>query len=426
MLRLNSISRSVFDASDIKDNISVKLNGATSTTSISRRDIVATGRLVACERIGAILNSNKFNIEKYNSQIEGKGITYKELAQAHKEKKLLFAAGRVCEVEGGEAPATYEEFRKNAHIYATNSLFIKVLAAIDRDVLSPIFFSVIDSVGMGLMQWESAPFGGTKEINVKSNDAFLFEDSAWGSGHSTSKNYLYGKTITLTPKMFACNATIKWYQNVVNGDVGDYYAAIMNGMYNKIYAKALQGLKTAVGLSNNPYIPAGLTASTYTTQNWIAITDLVAAANGVRATDLVAVGKRTALNNIVPFDGTSGAMLGMQYGLGREWFENGFLANVGGVDLMPIAPVIVPGTQNSTLDTIDTGNDIYILAKGLYKPMYGVYMEGTPITLEATPAGNAGTADFTIDINVGATMDIKPVFASKVGVITSVFPVIGQ
>lgn len=185
----------------------------------------------------------------------------------------------------------------------------------------------------------------------------------------------------------------------------------------------MQGLKNAVAAQT--YIPAGLTANTYTTQNWIRITDLVAAANGVRVDNLMAVGTRSALSNLLPVDGTGGAITGLQYGLGEQWFTNGYLPKAGGVDLFPVTPSIVPGTQNSTLDTIDTGNDIYILAKGLYKPMYGVYMEGTPITLTATPGGTGnaqGTADFTIDINAGAMFDIKPVFASKVGVVTSVYP----
>jgi hypothetical protein len=49
--------------------------------------------------------------------------------------------------------------------------------------------------------------------------------------------------------------------------------------------------------------------------------------------------------------------------------------------------------------------------------MRGVYADGNPIMLTATPSE---TADFTIDINVGALFDIAPLFASKVGVITDV------
>ena len=421
MLKLNSIPAKVFDAQETQD-IKVKLNNANgSSREISRKEIVATGRLVACEYFGNFINKRPNQIEKYNSRIADKPYDYATLSRKHQEKKLLFCAAQVAKISGKDAPTSFEEIKTNRS-YATDGLFLRVMAEIDRDILDPLFFSVLDAVGMDLMQWE--PVGwGTKEIDVRSNDVFLWEDSSWGSGKSTSKNYLYAKTITINPKVYSCNATIKWYQDVVAGDAGRYYAAIMLGMYNKIYAMNISLLKQAV--AGGKYIPARLTADTYTTQNWIRITDLVAAANGVRVEDLMAIGTRSALSNLLPVDGTGGAMTGLQYGLGEQWFTNGYLPKAAGIDLFPVSPVIVPGTQNSTLDTIDTGNNIYIFAKGLWKPMYGGYIEGTPITLTATPGGTGnaqGTADFTIDINAGAMFDIKPVFATKVGVVTSVYP----
>lgn len=421
MLKLNSIPAKVFDAQETQD-IKVKLNNTNgSSREISRKEIVATGRLVACEYFGNFINKRPNQIEKYNSRIADKPYDYATLSRKHQEKKLLFCAAQVAKISGKDAPTSFEEIKTNRS-YATDGLFLRVMAEIDRDILDPLFFSVLDAVGMDLMQWE--PVGwGTKEIDVRSNDVFLWEDSSWGSGKSTSKNYLYAKTITINPKVYSCNATIKWYQDVVAGDAGRYYAAIMLGMYNKIYAMNISLLKQAI--AGGKYIPAGLTADTYTTQNWIRITDLVAAANGVRVEDLMAIGTRSALSNLLPVDGTGGAMTGLQYGLGEQWFTNGYLPKAAGIDLFPVSPVIVPGTQNSTLDTIDTGNDIYIFAKGLWKPMYGGYIEGTPITLTATPGGTGnaqGTADFTIDINAGAMFDIKPVFATKVGVVTSVYP----
>lgn len=423
MLRLNSIPNKVFDAFETED-VKLKVNSSNGgVKTYSRQDIVATGRLVACEFAGSVINKRPNQIEKYNSRLNGGNIDYTTLSRKHTEKKLLFCAAQVAKLTGGNAPETFEEFKKNAQHYATDELFLRVMAEIDRDVLDPLFFSVIDSVGMDLMQWEPVQFGATKQITVRSNDVFLWEDSSWGSGKSTSKNYLYAKTITLTPKVYSCNASIKWYHDIVAGDAGRYYAAIMLGMYNKIYAMNVQALKTAI--ADGKYIPAGLTAETYTSTNWLTITDKVAAANGVRVEDLMAVGTRSALSNLLPVDGNGGALVGLQYGLGEQWFTNGYLPKAQGIDLFPVTPVIVPGTQNNELLTIDTGNDIFVFAKGLYRPMYGAYMEGTPITLTATPGGTGnaqGTADFTIDINAGAMFDIKPVFATKVGVITSVYP----
>lgn len=430
MLKLNSISTSIFDAKDISDNKgnqTVKVCSANNKpTEVTYKDIVTTGRMVACEYFGGLVNKRPNLIEKYNSHLipesQG-GVSYATLSQKHKESKLLFCAAAACSAQRRPAPETFDEFKKEAMRYATNSIFLDTLAAIDVDVLSPIYFNIMSDVGMDLMQWEVTGFGQTKEIVIPANDVFLWEDSAYGSERSTSKNYLYAKSITLTPKAYACNGTIKFYQDIVNGEAGSYYGAIVLGMYNKIYAINMSLLKAAT--VNNRYIPAGLTASTYTTDNYIRITDLVAAANGKTVNDLMAIGTRSALKNILPVDNSGAAITGLQYGLGEKWFTNGFLPKAAGVDLFPVTPAIVPGTQNSDLDTIDTGNNLYILAKGAYKPMVGVYYDGLPLILTATPSGNTvssyGTADATIDINATAYFDIKPVFASKVGLIKNVF-----
>ena len=412
MLRLNSIPSHVFDANGVNDS-KVKVNG----TDISRKSIIATGRLLACEYIGKNLNLRPDMKNAYTMKLNGSdGADYATVSRSHMDKKLLFCASIANKLSGKEAPTSIEEVKNNAG-YAKDPFFLRTLAEIDKEVLDPIFFSVLDSVGMGLMQWDAAPMGRTTEIDIRSNDVFLFEDGSWGSGRSTSKNYLYAKTITLTPKMYTCNATIKWYQDIVNGDAGRYYAAIMNGMWNKIYAILMSNMKGLIG--NTTYIPQGLTASTYNTPNWTRLTTLVAAANGVRRQDLVAIGTPTALANVLPTDGTGAAITGLQYGLGEEWFKQGYLPNAGGVTLMEVIPAIVPGTQNNQLLTIDTEDNIFITAKaGMgYAPMRGVYADGNPIMLTATPSE---TADFTIDINVGALFDIAPLFASKVGVITDV------
>lgn len=417
MLRVNNVSHSVFEANGVADDerSKVRVNGK----QITRKGLVASGRLVALERIGKLINQNSQAKEKYNSVMEKMGISdYNEYARLHKEQKLIFCATKANEAYGKEAPTSFDDVKKNLS-YWRDPIFLRTMAEIDREVIDPLFFSVIDSVGMGLMQWESVGMGETKEITIRSNDVFLLQDSSWGSSRSVPKNYLYAKTVTLTPKVYSANATIKWYQDIVNGDAGMYYAALVRGMYNKIYAKNISGMKAAI--SGGTYVPANLTAQTYTTQNWITITDKVAEANGLTVDSLMAIGTRSALSNVLPVDGTGGAITGLQYGLGEEWFKNGFLPKAGGVDLFPVSPVIVPGTQNSTIETIDTGNDIYILPKASdgYAPMRGVYAEGSPIDLVATASE---TADFTIDINFSAIFDIQPLFASKIGVITSVYP----
>lgn len=428
MLKLNSIPKSVFDAvGAANDKATFRTNsgnGAEENVSINRKELVAAGRLLFCEYTGRNFNEQKehFSVsEKYQSKLNG--IDYGSLARGFVEKKFLYCAAKTDAMEGRDEPLNFEKAVNNSIRYANSPIFMKLMSAIDEDILKPLLPAVLSDVGMGLVQLDTVAFGRTKEITVNSNDIFLFEDSSWGSSHSVSKNYLYAKTITMTPKPYASNATIKWYQSIVNGDPGEYYLSIVKGMYNKMYAIAIKALKAAT--VGSKYIPAGLTAQTYSSKNWNKICSLVAAANGVKRADLMAVGTISALSNVLPVDGTGALMAGLQYQLGREWFEKGFLPNASGVDLFEITPSIVPGTQNSTLDTIDTGDNIYILAKGLYKPVYCVLDEGSPIVLTATPSGGGngalGTADFTVDINATAVMDIKPVFAQKVGVIKGVY-----
>lgn len=408
-LKLNALDRKFFEVSGEND---IRVNAA--GEKLSRNAIVALGRLALCEYIGTELNMRPGE-SKYYSRLNGR--SYADFAAKVTADTMLFCASVANQMVGKEAPASYEEVRNNLS-YAKDENFLRTLAAITRDVLNPTLFTIMDDVAAGnLMQWEAVPFGGTKEIEIASNDVFLFEDSAWGSARSASYNTLYDRSITLNPSPKTTQAKIKWYQHVVNGDIGRYYAAIIRGMWSKIYAMFIETLLTATG--NAAYVPTGLTASTYSTDNWNRITTLVAAANGVRRDNLFAYGTINTLSKVLPTDGTGAAVVGLQYGLGEEWIRRGYLPNASGVQLLEITPSIVPGTQNSTLDTIDFGDSIMIAAKAGYgyAPVYAGYYDGSPLTLELRPEQ---TGDLTIDVTATAMFDIKPVFASKVGMITDI------
>lgn len=411
MLKLNSIDRHVFDAAGT-DAVTVKCNGK----EINRRDLVAVGRLVACEYVGKKLNTRPdVKSDPYVSRLNGKNLS--DLSKMHSDSVFMFCATMANKAVGKEAPESVEEAKRNLS-YAKDRTFLATLAAITRDVIQPLYAKVFDDVAGQLMQFEEVPFGGTKEIDILSNDVFMFEDSSWGSGRSSTYNQMYGKTITLNPRPYQCNVRMKWYQSIVNGDAGAYYAAVMNGMWNKMYAIFMGKLLTAS--SNTDYIPSGLTASGYTSGNFAAISTLVAAANGVKRSDLLAFGTIGVLSKVLPVDGASAAITGLQYGLGEEWFKRGYLPNAAGVQLLEVEPAIVPGTQNSTLQTIDTGSNLFIAAKaGVgYAPIYVGYFEGSPFTLEFTPSD--GTADYSILMDTTAMFDMKAVFGSKIGVITSI------
>lgn len=410
MLKLNSIPEGVFNSVSTRD-VCIDINGK----KLSRNDIVTTGRLLLCEHTGKNLNKRPDVNGSFVSRLDAEHVDYATAEKKHREAKFLFCAALASKAAGRPAPETFEEAIKRN--FFGNKAFMEAFNAIDVDVIDPVLPAMFEDIGAGgLMDIYTPALGETMALNVKSNEVFRFQDSAWGSSRSTEKNYLYGKTVTLNPHPYSCNATIKWYQDVVQGDAGRYYAAIFAGMWNKVYALFVETL--LAGAADTKYVPSGLVAQSYTTGNMVNISTLVAAANNVNRSDLVIFGTPQVLNAVLPVD-TNGAILGLQYGLGEQWFTQGFIPRVNQMQVLEVNPVIVPGTQNSTLDTISLGDDLYIAAKGGYgyAPIALAIADGSPITLEASPSE---TADFTIDINVTAIMDVKPVFASKIGVIKNV------
>lgn len=411
MLKLNCIPNDVFEAANTSD-ARIKVCGA----EINRRDLVATGRLVVCEYIGKTINENKTSLEKYNSRLASQNIDYASFSKAFKEKKLLFCAAQAYKAIGQEMPENFESVKNDVSLIK-DEVFLRTMAALDRDIITPLLFRVFDDVSMGgLMQWETASAFGHKEIEIKSNDIIMFEDTALGSFNNVTISRQYNKSITLTPKATAADTEIKW-THIFDNDAGEYYDAIIRGLWNKVYAKFAYALKKAK--DNERYMPKKLIQPSYTSDNWNTLLEDLSAANGVEASDIMAFGSRIALSKVVPTDSSGGALLGLQYGLGEKWTSQGFLGNVGGIDLHAVRPVLVPGTQNTTLTKIFPTDEIYMVAKGGAgnKPMYGVYAEGQPITITVEPTKSD---DFTLKINIVAMFDIAPMFASKVGLIKNV------
>ena len=97
----------------------------------------------------------------------------------------------------------------------------------------------------------------------------------------------------------------------------------------------------------------------------------------------------------------------------------GISSLVGGTPLYEVSQAFVPGTINTTGKMIFPTDMIFIGARvgRSLAPIYGAIADGSPITIEMDPSQ---TADFTLDINVTAVMDIQPVFAGKIAVIDNV------
>lgn len=399
---------------------SLKLNNAPAflfagSQNDERKDLVAGGRLILAEahaRKAAEARHEKFETRLNDAE-------YTETNEKLTKRTMMFCAKIAAAARGEDAPADYNEFLKGGRKWASDPNFLRCLQGITADVISPMLpYTTSNALG-ALAFVDKVGIGQTYEVNVLSNDVFLFQDSAWGSSRSVPKNYLYSKSITINPKPRSAAAKIKWYQLVGNekggADIGRYYLALAGGSNNKILALWNGAMNS--GVSNGAFVPSYLKKTGYNTANWISLAKAVSQANGLPRESIVAYGDWAALSKVLPSGTAQDAAL--TYGLGSEWFGTGFMGTCMGVPLAAIQNAYVAGTVNLASPTEMLASDvIYMLPRAGegFAPVYIIF-EDDPIVLEMSPDQ---TGDMTIDINMTVSVEAKPVFGSKVGVMSSV------
>lgn len=398
----------------------LKLNNAPAvlfagSTTDERKDLVAGGRLILSEAHGR--KAAEVRHEKFEARLNE--ADYRETNEKLTQRTMLFCAKIAAAARGEDAPADYNEFLKGGRKWASDPNFMRCLAGITAEVISPMLpYTTSNALG-ALAFVDKVGIGQTYEVNVLSNDIFLFQDSSWGASRSVPKNSLYSKSITINPKPRSAAAKIKWYQLVGNeqggADIGRYYLALAGGSNNKILA-LWNGAMTA-GVSNAAFVPAYLKKTGYSTANWIGLAKAVSQANGLPRESIIAYGDWAALAKVLPSGTAQDAAL--TYGLGQEWFSKGFLGTCMGVPLAPIQNAYVAGQVNLAAPTeMLSSSTIYMLPRAGegFAPVYIIF-EDDPIVLEMSPDQ---TADMTIDINMTVSVEAKGVFGSKLGVISSI------
>lgn len=399
---------------------SLKLNNAPASlfigsSSDERKDLVAGGRLLLSEAHGR--KAAEVRGEKFETRLND--AKYQETNEKLTQRTMLFCAKIAAAAKGEDAPADYAEFLKGGRKWASDPNFLRCLQGITSEVIAPLLpYTTSNALG-ALAFVDKVGIGQTYEVNVLSNDIFLFQDSAWGASRSVPKNYLYSKSIAINPKPRTAAAKIKWYQLVGNeqggADIGRYYLALAGGSNNKILA--LWNAAMTAGVSNAAFVPSYLKKTGYSTANWIALAKAVSQANGLPRESIIAYGDWAALSKVLPSGTAQDAALTMQ--LGNEWFSKGFMGTCMGVPLAPIQNAYVAGTVNSASPTeMLLANTIYMLPRAGegFAPVYIIF-EDDPIVLEMTPEQ---TGDMTIDVNMTISVEAKSVFGSKVGVISSI------
>lgn len=407
MINFNSINMDKFNAN------SAEFNGVEK----ERADIVTQGRLLMMERNGRDTNALRVLEKKpteYTAMLTEQG--YAEMNKDTKERIMLYAAARACSVSGEIAPAEYGDFLKNQKKFMRDRDFLKVLAGIIRDIITPVLPITMSNALGYLAETVNVPLGETYELDVASNDIFAFEDDSWGASRSKPSNYLHTRTTTLNPTPRTCKVTVKWYQMVGNDvDLGRFFNSIAAGMVSKITALTMVQMANAV---TNGLIPSNL-QFTNTSANWVTAAARVSALNGTGYYNTIAIGHPSALTKALPSGMINASSVNLDAALatmlGVEWARYGYLGEYMGVRMMPLVDAIVPGTQNTSMISLVPNDKAWMMASNGLKPVYIGMEDGTPIEIQLDPRE---TGDMTLDIITTMSIDAKAVFGSKLAQFT--------
>lgn len=390
-------------------NLSANLFSA--STADERAQLVAAGRLLMRDHVARLHNSafdNKYDL-KINSD------TYEAMNEGFR-KDFFNYAGKVAYAQRGR---TWDEVTDLASVKALNKVrdasFLKVLAEITSEIVSPMIPEVVSDLMGNFGNMSTVPIGGNKVFNIKSNEIFLFEDTAWGV-RSQKAQYLYDKTYIARPKPASALTKINWYSFTAEGkDMGAYFTAIAMGVGSYIMGKFYQRFVAAT--ANTALLPSAYTESSYDSENFMKIAQNVAMANGVTRREVACFGTAIALDKVIPdvASNTSGAYA-MAGATGAEWLAGGFLSTYKGTPLFEIQNVFVPNTVNTTASHLISDTTLWFAANNGYKPLEVVF-EGGEIMIDMMPSE---TEDFTINVDTTISLDIIPIMGSKIGVITNV------
>lgn len=397
-LNLNSVSNEVF-----------AING-----NDQREDIVAKGRVLFYEHAlkgkMAVLSAKGQNTTVQRT-MNDRG--YKQLNEQFQRESLLYAAKLACASTGKKAPESWEEFKRNGGEYYGNARFYAVLQGIWQEVIIPILPAVYSEALSDFAETVEIELGQTYAVSIGSNDIPVFQDSSWGASRSVPRNRFYSRDYTLNPTPKSCWITAKWMQLVgTNMDFGVFFANMVAGMYAKTMGMWNEAMTTAT--EDTSLIPTNLNF-TFNNQNWVKGANKIAALNNTTISDVFATGGIVALSKVLPNTVTGSTNVNMDAAiatlLGADYTKAGYLGQFMAVRLMPMRDVIIPGTQNTTVETMLSENDIWMLAGNGRKPLTIGYTSGTPISIEMDPTR---TGDFEIGLNLTIALDSVATFASKI------------
>ena len=406
-LSMNSINPGVFRVSADETN-----------GDNARASIVGAGRMLAYEyaRKGTLAMRSALGNKDNEIASVLSAEKYKETNDKFQAAHLLYAAKMADATLGKVGPKDFEEFKRNGNQYYRNDMFLRVLAGIYTDIINPILPRVFSEAVSVFADMYEVGFGETYQISIASNEIPVFQDTAFGTARSKPRNYFYSKDYTLNPQPKTAQINAKWMQLVGNNvDFGQFFANLTAGMYAKTMGMWNAAMNAAI--QDTSLVPANLSI-TFDTQNWVKLANRLAAVNNTSITNIVAFGSYPALAQVLPQDVTGSTNVNMDAAiatlLGADYVRAGYLGEYMAIRLMPLQDVVIPGTQNTTVDTMLSDSVIYMMAGNGRKPIAMAMNREMPITLEILPE-HAG--DLSMGINVSYSVDMVSVFSEHVGVV---------
>lgn len=390
-------------------NLSANLFSASTTDE--RASLVAAGRSLMRDCAAKRYN----NTHKDKIALKMGEDTYEQVNEGFR-KSFFNYAGKIAYAQSGK---TWDSERDFASLRAPGKFkdqaFLKVLADITSEIVSPMIPDVLSDLMGAFANVSYVGYGVNKEFNVRSNEIFTFEDTAWGV-RSQKAQFLYDKTFVARPRPATALAVINWYSYVAEGkDMGEYFNAIAEGIGAYVMGKFYQKFTAALG--NTTLLPSAYSKTAYDTDNFLAVAQNVAMANRCSVREVACFGTLIALDKVIPDSASqTAAAYTMATRDGADWLNAGYLTNFKGVPLFEVQNVFVPNTVNTTATHLISDTTLWFAALNGYKPVEAVF-EGDEISIVMTPSE---TENYTIQIESTISLDVLPIFGSKMGVITNV------
>ena len=385
----------------------------------ARADIVSAGRLLAYEYSRKGANAMRSALGNKDNQIASmiSEQEYKETNDKFQKAHLLYAARQADAILGKAGPKDFDEFKRNGNQYYRNDGFLRVLAGIYTEIINPILPRVFSEAVSIFADVYEIGFGETQEITIGSNDIVIFNDDAHGAYRSKPRNYFYDRTYTLNPQPKTAQINAKWVQLVANNaDFGRFFANIASGMYAKTMGMWNSAMTAAV--ADTSLVPSNLSV-TFSTQNWVKVANRLSAVNSTPISNQIAFGSYPALAQVLPTEVTGSTNVNMDAAiatlLGSDYVRAGYLGEYMAVRLMPLVDVVIPGTQNTTVDTMLSDSTIYMMSGNGRKPMAIGMFGSDPLELTVDPYA---AGDMSIGLSLTYNIDVVSVFADHIACIT--------